>query len=337
MTIKKKIILGIISIIAIVLILITLGIGGYFGYNYYLENQSSYKPPALTKDQPFKIIGQINKEVIDIGEPFEYAVTLFKRNDTTVILKKKDIKKDAKTFKNLIIKDFKEEIKKKKDLTIVKQTYFLQPTDTEDVQIPPIKAFSSKIKQVLAPIEVKINTTLDPKAEMKGIHDIKPLERFFIINLWYIVVPVLFFIFTGFIIFWIIKIIKTPKKEEKVEIYKPPHIIALEELSRLKMMELKTADDYKVYYTLLSEVFRRYLEGRFKIQAIEKTSEEILSELIKIQFNIQTRNQAKSILKQSDMVKFAKQIPTREMASTALEKTYNFVDTTKQDYLTDFE
>lgn len=337
MTVKKKIILWIISILATLCILIILGIAGYFGYNYYIENQNSYKTPELTRENPFKLLGQINKKTIDIGEPFEYVVTLFKRNDTTVILNKKDIKKNAKDFKNLIINDFKEDIKKNKDTTIIKHTYFLQPKDTQGIQIPAIKAFSSKIKQVLGPINVKINTTLDPKNEMKDIHDIKPLERSLIINLWYIFVPLITLIITILAILWIIKIIKSPKKVKTIEIYKPPHIIALEDLAKLKMMELKTPEDYKEFYTILSEVFRRYLEGRFKVQAIEKTSEEILAELIKIQFNMHTRNQAKSILKQSDMVKFAKVIPTREMANAALEKTYQFVDMTKQDYLTDFE
>ncbi|MGD9582008.1 MAG: hypothetical protein AB7V50_11605, partial [Vampirovibrionia bacterium] len=200
-----------------------------------------------------------------------------------------------------------------------------------------IKAFSHNKKLVLPSADLKINSTIDPKNELKDINDIKPIERFFIINVWYIIGPLVFLLFAGLIIYWIIKIIKAPKKMEKVEIYKPPHVIALEELTRLKMMELKTADDFKIFYTNLSEIFRRYLEGRFKVQAIEKTSEEILAEMVKIQFNMNTRNMAKTILKQSDMVKFAKQIPTKEMANSTLAKTFDFIDTTKQDYIIDLE
>ena len=52
-------------------------------------------------------------------------------------------------------------------------------------------------------------------------------------------------------------------------------LLLMKNLPLLKRMELKTQEDYKIFYTKLSEIFRIYLEGRFKIQAIEKTSEEI--------------------------------------------------------------
>ena len=60
---------------------------------------------------------------------------------------------------------------------------------------------------------------------------------------------------------------------------RPAHEVALEDIDQLRKEELIKKGVYQEHYFRLSEIFRRYLERRFRFQAIEQTTEEILPAL----------------------------------------------------------
>jgi hypothetical protein len=285
--------------------------------------------PELTTENPVNLSGQLNKENIDIAEPFTYTIKMYQQEDSTIKLEKLD----KKLFKNLEVFDIKEEIKsyKGRNVKLIEQTYFLQPTDTENVEIPGIEVKINDKTYKLQPQKITPGSVLKEDQPLKDIHDIKPIERFFIINPWYIVVPIVGLIIIAALIFWLVKLMKKKPTEEKPQIIKEPHVLALEELAKLRFMSLTTAEEYKAYYTRLADILRTYLEGRFAIHAIEKTTEEINNELKQIQLNIQTAKLAIRVLKECDLVKFAKFVPLKEDADKCLNETLNFVLTTKID------
>lgn len=331
---KNKII-KILILIFCLLLFIGLITGGIILFN----DQFGHNIPPLTKKEPYKVLGELNKEKISIGEPFTYTVTLYKTKGIPVKLNKFDIEKDKEKFKNLKINDIKEKhfTAKSGSIEIIKNIYFLQPTDTDEAVIPAVSVSSNKEKYHLQPIKILAESVLKNPDEMKDIHDIKPLDKFFIFNLWYVIIPLIAILILALLAYFILKHKAVFIEEVDEHEYKPPHLVAYEELSKLKKIELNTYEDYKIFYTHLSEIFRKYLEGRFNIQAMERTTEEINADLIKIKFNLKTRNLAKAILSKSDMVKFAKDLPTKEIAYSSLEKAYYFVDTTKQEYQSNFE
>ncbi len=95
----------------------------------------------------------------------------------------------------------------------------------------------------------------------------------------------------------------------------PPWVVAYQQLEQLVREDLPRQGRIKEYYIRLSDIVRRYIEGRFSIQAPEMTTEESLFSLRTSQaLNENQKNFLKEFLICCDMVKFAKyQSNTDEM------------------------
>jgi hypothetical protein len=285
--------------------------------------------PKLSHDNTVALFSQVSKENIDIGEPFKYTITLYQTDEDTAKLDK--IKKEQ--FENLELYDFKEETKefKNKNIKITRHTYFLQPSDVDDALIPGLILKTKDKTYTIKALTLKPNSVIPENQPLKDINDIKPIDKFFIFKIWYILVPLAIVILTFLFFYWLAN-----RKKKKVEIEKPviikePHLLALEELALLNRENPKTAEEFKEFYTRLSLILRVYIEGRFAIFAVERTTDEILSALQKIELNLRTRKLAGDVLKESDLVKFAKYLPQSEDAKNGIKKVYQFVDTTKID------
>jgi hypothetical protein len=119
--------------------------------------------------------------------------------------------------------------------------------------------------------------------------------------------------------------------EEKLEpkIIIPAHIKALEVLNKLRESSAWESDNKKQYYSNLTDAVRLYLEDRYKIQALEKTTREIIADLKYTNISVDDKYFLKEILKQADFVKFAKFKPTSDDGFIALNKSFEFVEKTK--------
>lgn len=110
----------------------------------------------------------------------------------------------------------------------------------------------------------------------------------------------------------------------------PSHLIALRELGRLREEQLWQKGEIKEYYSRLSEILRRYIEGRFGISSPELTTDETVRMLQRAAVLKQPEMSViKEILSVSDMVKFAKYLPQEEINHKAFESSLNFVESTK--------
>jgi hypothetical protein len=120
---------------------------------------------------------------------------------------------------------------------------------------------------------------------------------------------------------------KLVKKEKPSE---PAHKIALRELEQLRQEELWQKGEVKEYYSKLSDILRRYIDGRFDIQSPELTTDETVR---KLQRSGLLKNEVllivKLILSDSDMVKFAKFLPDEEVNRESIEKAIHFVEITR--------
>jgi len=68
--------------------------------------------------------------------------------------------------------------------------------------------------------------------------------------------------------------------------------------------------EIKLFYSEVSEIIRRYIEGRYYVPALEETSTEILQELKNQDLTGHAASMIKSLLELSDLAKFAKYKPT---------------------------
>jgi hypothetical protein len=135
----------------------------------------------------------------------------------------------------------------------------------------------------------------------------------------------------AFVIYIIIR-----RKQHKPIFFKPkpkepPHIIALRELDKIKSDKLWQNNKVKLYYTRITDVLRVYMEGRYKIQAMEQTSEEILTTLTSMPVPGELMDKLRELLSVSDLVKFAKYQPMTDDNDKALATAQEFVNHTKEE------
>jgi len=88
-----------------------------------------------------------------------------------------------------------------------------------------------------------------------------------------------------------------------------PHEIALEALEHLEGSGLLGRGEVKAYYIAASEILRAYLDGRFGIDAMDMTSDDVLTALVDVDMERATLGRFEGFLSESDLVKFAKLKP----------------------------
>jgi hypothetical protein len=110
---------------------------------------------------------------------------------------------------------------------------------------------------------------------------------------------------------------------------KPAHEIALERLEALQQEKLWQQGNYKLYFTLLSEIVREYISNRWGVDAMERTTDEILHSSMAQQLNNDLYQRLRTLLQLSDLAKFAKHTPLASENEQALADTFTFVNETK--------
>ena len=91
---------------------------------------------------------------------------------------------------------------------------------------------------------------------------------------------------------------------------------------------MESESDFKERYTLVSDCLRSYLLSRYYVPAPELTTRQILEE-----FELSGRldsaiSPLEGILEESDLVKFARFLPTRDDAVRIVERSRDFVRAT---------
>ncbi len=98
---------------------------------------------------------------------------------------------------------------------------------------------------------------------------------------------------------------------------RPPDVIALAELERIAGLGLPARGEFKVHYTLVVDALRRYLEARYAVETMDRTSFEILDALERGGTRIDGLD---PLFDEADLVKFAKFAPTTESAVAAVAR-----------------
>ncbi|MBI4428116.1 MAG: DUF4381 family protein [Ignavibacteriales bacterium] len=105
----------------------------------------------------------------------------------------------------------------------------------------------------------------------------------------------------------------------------PPHQQALYELRELEDKKLWQQGKVKDYYSEVTEIIRRFFEGRWEVIALELTSDEILEQMKKISDAQKVWREMQSFFTTADLVKFAKYDPTLEEHEKELRWAYEIV------------
>ena len=113
---------------------------------------------------------------------------------------------------------------------------------------------------------------------------------------------------------------------------RPVWELTYEALNWLEQRGLISQGQVKEYYAALSDIVRHYIEGRFSIRAPEMTTQEFMEKARRSTvLSDEQKTFLRDFLDASDMVKFAKFVPTVNQMKDALRLARRFVDETKME------
>ena len=115
------------------------------------------------------------------------------------------------------------------------------------------------------------------------------------------------------------------KRRKPVYAPPPPPIDWSVEVGKIARMGLVEKGDYKQFYTRLSGLFRRYLEAKVGIEAMERTTLEIATDMGKGSISDATINASETFLLDADLVKFAKFRPPEEVVRGVPEQVLELI------------
>ena len=95
---------------------------------------------------------------------------------------------------------------------------------------------------------------------------------------------------------------------------RPPEQIAYEELARIDGLNLVPRGKLKQHYTLTTDCLRDYLERRFDLSALDRTTGEIWAEMKAAGVGREPAASVRDVLTEADLVKFAKARPSDDVS-----------------------
>lgn len=106
----------------------------------------------------------------------------------------------------------------------------------------------------------------------------------------------------------------------------PPHVLALRALDEVAARGYVVRGLFKAHYTEVLDVLRVYLERRIGLEAMDRTTFELLSELSRTALSSAARERLAALLEEGDLVKFAKQVPEAAAADALVPAARAWVE-----------
>jgi len=213
--------------------------------------------------------------------------------------------------------------------------YALIQFDSGNYFLPQQQVLVNGFSKIAALIPIRVNTVEVDTTKQK-LFDIKPIqeveknyEALIAKILWGLV-----FVLALVGIFYTYLFQKRRKEQRAQEL--PPFERAIEELRALENENLTEQEEYKRYYSRLTDVVRRYLEEEAKIDALESTSEELLAKLEMrkdagtLDLDRKTLMRLREVLQHADLVKFARSMPAFQIANDDRQAVEKVVKETKE-------
>jgi len=109
----------------------------------------------------------------------------------------------------------------------------------------------------------------------------------------------------------------------------PPHVWVYEELEKLLARRLAEEGRIGLFYDELTRIVKTYLEGRYRIDLLERTTSEVPSALQTAGAPADAGRLSRALLESGDLVKFARVPSGAAECRSAVEEAYRLVDLTK--------
>lgn len=286
--------------------------------------------PAFSQD--LKVNAKFDSTQILIGDQIKFRISIDQPQGAVV---KVPAFTDKIADKIEVLKVFVPDTVKQDSRLKISYEYLITSFDSGEYALPPIKmAYSIGANNdtlLVTPSELTVLPVVTDT--ITQVKDIKPPLNtpLNFAELWPYVAG---FVLLVAIIWLVVYFIRKQKNgDASVQINKrndPPHVIALQELDKLRSEKLWQNNMVKQYYVRLSETVRVYIQSRFDIEALEMTSDEIITSLHGIIVDEPDAvDTLKSLFTLSDLVKFAKANPLPNENEVSMLNAYQFINNTK--------
>lgn len=293
----------------------------FFGFN----GNAQTKPTIKTN---------VDTTYIRIGEQIKWEITVGIDSTDQVIFP------EGQTFSPLeTVEAYATDTTRKNDRLTLQKIYALTQFDSGTYKLPSQRIEINGVGYFTDSLQINVETIpVDTLAQK--MYDIKPLMVVDKTNpdLWkYLLGGVLVLLVVGGLFYWFVFRKKPLTEAEKVALL-PAYDRALLELKRLENSKYLIQDEYKEYYSELTDIVRSYLEEDANISAMESTTGqlieklELLSDSGDLELEKDTISQFKNILQTADLVKFAKSKPSmtvaeqdRKIVGLIVEKTHEAI------------
>ncbi|MCK5442969.1 MAG: hypothetical protein KAJ23_13855, partial [Maribacter sp.] len=274
-----------------------------------------YALHGLAQNKPI-VTSEVDTTFIKIGDQINFKMIV--EIDSTDVV----IFPEGQTFSPLeTVAAFATDTTHKKDRVTLQKIYALTQFDSGSYKLPSQRIEINGKGYFTDSLQVNVATVpVDTLAQK--MFDIKPLIQVekSDAGLWKILLIILAILgLIGGLVYWFV-LRKKPLTEEEKEALLPPYDRALLELKKLDNSKYLIKDEYKQYYSELTDIVRSYLEEDVHVSALESTTNELINklEMLKdageLKLEDDTIKQFKNILQTADLVKFAKSKPPTSVA-----------------------
>ena len=252
---------------------------------------------------------KIDKKINKIGAQFNLTLKTTVDTLSTVVFPA------TKTFGKLeVIRNYAIDTVRKDDKYDLIKRYGLTQFDSGRYVIPKMIVLINKKPYLSDSISVNVKDVLVDTLKQK-MYDIKPISQVenSDSNWWKYLLLLLLIIGIAALIYYLIK--KYQIKKAETIVFKTPIEKAIGMLKILETKQLWQKGEIKNYYSELTDIARDYIEEVIEIPAKESTTSELIAGLKKavndkkLTFTKQSFSNLENVLKQADLVKFAKVQP----------------------------
>ena len=222
----------------------------------------------------------------------------------------------------------------------VTNSYIVTSFDSSLVYMPGFDVIAGEEVYTTNPLSIKIvdmpiDTTQQAITDIKDVYN-PPIDWMFYFTIAGSILLALLLL--ALVLYLVNKYLKSRENKGEDVVIEPidprkAHEIAYEELDTLRQKQLWQSQQFKAYYTELTEILRRYISNRYAIDAMEQTSDDVISEFRRNKELKEKKEEIKllsDVLQVADLVKFAKWQPLPDECERSFHQVTQFIDNTKE-------
>lgn len=249
----------------------------------------------------------INKDAILIGEPLSLVVEAYVPIGSNVTWFVSDTIPHFEISSRAAI-DTVQNIDNKK----LAQAFSITSFDSGRQYIPPFEILVDGRSYFTDSVAINVSfTQFDPAADYRDIKTIIDVKNPDVENIqWYVLAGAIVSLALALLLYH-----KKPRKDPEAAVVDAPILTPFEEaVQALQKLSLRNVNngEVKPYYSDMNDILRKYVSRKFSVSTFERTNEELIFEISRLGIPREPFLSLAQSLRMSDVVKFAKYVPTAD-------------------------